>query len=169
MLLMNIIVLAMEVLYYSLFMKFAKGEGKLWRYLLSFSLVSTILLFIGTNHIYSYLLSMIIMLYGIKYIGRIKIKIYDLLFIFLMLVFKIFVETITIIPIYYIILNMFVATLITGFLKISVIILLRNKINTFYKVVENKWHNNNFYIRYIFDILMFIYVIVSCLFLIFNK
>ena len=40
MLFLNILVLIFEVLYYSMFMYYAKGEGKFWKYILLFSIVS---------------------------------------------------------------------------------------------------------------------------------
>ena len=54
--LFNIIVLFYEVLYYSLFMKFARKEGKLWRYIVLYALISLLFSVIGTKAFYSYLL-----------------------------------------------------------------------------------------------------------------
>ena len=53
---MHIIVLLFEVLYYSMFMKFARKEGKFWRYLLLFSLITIVLIFTGTGNLYVYLI-----------------------------------------------------------------------------------------------------------------
>lgn len=166
---LNIIVLILEVMYYSLFLKYAKNEGKLWKYILSFIIVSIIGLFIKTNYLVSYLILVILIVLALKYIVRLKVKLYDILFIFLMLIFKTIIEAILTISTYYIIKNMFVATLISSFMKIGVILLLRNKLTIWYKLIKKHWNKNNFYIRYIFTILMFLYLIVSCLFLIFNK
>lgn len=165
--LLNVVVLALEVLYYALFMKFARKEGKFWRYLLSFGLVNIILLFIGTNQIYSYLLTMLMMLYGIKYIVKIKTSIYDLLFLFIMMLIKTGIEGISCF-LFFNLVSPFLFIMIIDFLKIFFIITLRNKIETLYKYLKLKWSNNNFYIRYIFNILMFAYILMSCFFL-FNR
>lgn len=165
--LLNVVVLALEVLYYALFMKFARKEGKFWRYLLSFSLVNIVLMFIGTNQIYSYLLTMLMMLYGIKYIVKIKTSIYDLLFLFIMMLIKTEIEGISCF-LFFNLVSPFLFIMIIDFLKIFFIITLRNKIETLYKYLKLKWSNNNFYIRYIFNILMFAYILMSCFFL-FNR
>ena len=165
--LLNVVVLVFEVLYYALFMKFARKEGKFWRYLLSFSLVNIVLMFIGTNQIYSYLLTMLMMLYGIKYIVKIKTSIYDLLFLFIMMLIKTGIEGISCF-LFFNLVSPFLFIMIIDFLKIFFIITLRNKIETLYKYLKLKWSNNNFYIRYIFNILMFAYILMSCFFL-FNR
>lgn len=167
--LLNIIVLLLEVLYYSLFMKFARKEGKLWRYIISFILISIIGLFIKTNYLMSYIILIILIVTGLKSIVRIKISLYDIFFIFIMLIVKTLLETVLLVPSYYILKNMFLATLIAGIFKTSVIMVLRNKIGKYYTSIKDKWNKNNFYIRYIFTTLMFLYIIISCLFLIFNK
>lgn len=164
MLVLNVIVLIMEVLYYSLFMKFAKGEGKLWRYLLSFGLMSTILFFIGTNHIYSYLLCIIMMLYGIKFIVKVKISLYDAMFLFIMLLFKHIIEIPFSLLFYIFIKNIYIVTILVGFIKVIITLNLKEKINKAYSKISKLWNNNNFYIRYIFTTFMLLYTIVSCLY-----
>lgn len=163
------IVLAFEVLYYSLFMKFARRDGKLWRYILLFTLVNIFFFIVGTGQVYSYLLLILTILLGLKYIGKIKTTSYDMFFIFIMLIFKTSIETLITIPSYYILHDMFIATLIADFFKIGIIALIRNKIKDAYETLHIKWINNNFYIRYIFSIFMFLYVLLSCVFLIFNR
>lgn len=165
--LLNVVVLSLEVLYYALFMKFARKEGKFWRYFLSFSLVNIVLMFIGTNQIYSYLLTMLMMLYSIKYIAKIKTSIYDLLFLFIMMLIKTGIEGISCF-LFFNLVSPFLFIMIIDFLKIFFIITLRNKIETLYKYLKLKWNNNNFYIRYIFNILMFAYILMSYFFL-FNR
>ena len=67
-LLLNVVVLIFEILYYALFMKFARKEGKFWRYLLLFSLMTFCLLFMKTTKIYTILVISLFILYGLKYI-----------------------------------------------------------------------------------------------------
>lgn len=163
---LNIIVLIFEVLYYSLFMKFARNEGKFHRYLILFSLITTLFYFVGTDKLYSYLFLILTILYGIKYIVKIKISLYDVLFIFIMLILKLFIET----PFYLILnggLSIYEIGIIMGIFKVIVLLILKNKINKLYIKLKDLWYKNNFYIRYIFSILMFIYCILSCLFIIF--
>ena len=80
MIFLNIIVLVLEILYYSIFMYYAKGEGKFWRYLLLFSSITFIGCIIGTNYLFSYLILVLMMLYGIKYIVKAKTSLYELAF-----------------------------------------------------------------------------------------
>lgn len=157
---LNIIIIISEVLYYSIFMMYAKKEGKLTKYFLLFSLISLIFCFISHNNLESYLALAIMMLLGIKYIVKVKTSLYDLLLILIMLFLKILIET----PLYMLytpILSKYVTALIVSATKIPAIILLENKLNKMNKFLHNKWENNNFYIRYIFSILVFIYCIVT--------
>ena len=165
--LLNVVVLALEVLYYALFMKFARKEGKFWRYLLLFSLINIFFLFVGTNQIYSYLLLNIMILYGLKYIVKLNISVYDLLFLFIMMLVKSGIEGICCFLLFELI-HPFIFILVIDFLKLFFIITLKNKIETLYRYLKLKWNNNNFYIRYIFNILMFAYILMSCFFL-FNR
>lgn len=41
--LLNAIVLIFEVLYYSMFMYFSKKEGKFWKYIVSFTIITLII------------------------------------------------------------------------------------------------------------------------------
>lgn len=162
---LTLIVLFAEVLYYALFMKLARKEGRLYRYILSFILVNIILFFVGTNAIYIYLLSILLMLYSIKYIVRINITIYDMFFLFIIMLIKIVIEGICCF-LFFNYVNTFIFIMIIDFIKLLFIFLFRKRLNIFYNYMKLKWKNNNFYIRYIFNILMFIYVLMSCFFLI---
>lgn len=164
MLVLNVIVLIMEVLYYSLFMKFAKGEGKFWRYLILFSLISIFFFFVGTKQIYSYLLLIIMMLYGIKFIVKVKISLYDAMFLFIMLLFKHIIEIPFSLLFYIFIKNIYIVTILVGFIKVIITLNLKEKINKVYTKISKLWNNNNFYIRYIFTTFMLLYTIVSCLY-----
>lgn len=159
---LNIIVLILEVLYYSLFLKFAKNENNLWRYILGFIIVSIIGVFIKTNYLISYVLLIILIVSVLKFIARIKIKNFDILVIVIMLLIKILIEGISVI-IFYNLLNMntFIVTLIFMTIKLLFVILLRKRINKVYNVLNKKWNNNDFNIRYIFSIFILIYTIIS--------
>ena len=166
--LMNIIVLIFEVLYYSMFMYYAKKEGKFWRYILLFSLITIIGLFIGTNYLLSFLLLVIMMIYGLKYIVKEKISLYDMLIIFFMLLLNFLIPM----PIYYFTSiftkNVFILTIVYQIIKFLIVFALKYKLNKFYNFFHNLWNNNNFYIRYIFTIFMFIFVIFSCIYSIYK-
>lgn len=169
MLLLNVIVLIMEVLYYSLFMKFAKGEGKLYRYILLFVLFSIITLFLNKSFIINYLLICLFILYGIKYIVRIKTTLFDMPIIIIMFLYKLILEFILTISLYLIfknIYNIYVGAIIVSIIKIISLFLIKNKMNIFYYKINKLWNNNNFYIRYITSILILFYIIASCILLI---
>ena len=163
-LLMNIIVLILEVLYYALFMKFARKQGKFSRYVLLFTLLSILSVFIGTNHVYSHLLLIFNILLGLKYMTKTKVYLYDMLIIIIML----FISVIIQFPIYMIFINifenLFYVTLIYEIAKIIFVLLINKRMNFYYNKFHKIWDNNNFYIRYIFAICIFIYAIISCLF-----
>lgn len=162
---LRILVIVFEIIYYSLFMKFSRREGKFSRYLLLFTLFSIISLFLDKSFMLNYVLIFLVILYGLKYIVRISISLYDLLFIIIMFLIKIVIE----IPFYYLfalLLNGVTSTLLFQSIKVLLVYIFRNKLPIIYKQLNEKWKNNNFYIRYIFTILLFTYVIVSCLFLI---
>ena len=160
---LHIIVLIFEVLYYSMFMKFARNEGKFWRYLLLFSLITLIGIFTLTNqNLISYLTLVLLMLYGIKYIVRIKISLYDMLLIVIMLLLKLIIEFIIILIFYELLnINQFISTMIFDFIKISFLLFFKDKIYSISQKFKRLWGNNNFYIRYIFTIGIYVYVIVS--------
>ena len=54
-------------------------------------------------------------------------------------------------------------TFLSYIVKFTFILLFKNKLNKYYNKILIKWNNNNFYIRYIFACLSFIYVIASCI------
>ena len=163
---LNIIVLLFELLYYSMFMKFARNEGKFWKYLLLFSLITVIGVFIGTDNLYSYIVLILLILFGLKYIVGIKQSLYDMLFVDIMFLYKIILEMIFSYPIYFVINNIYISTIIVCFIKMLSIILLRKKLNKLYNKLHDVWNKNNFYIRYLFAMLNIAYVILSCVYLI---
>lgn len=165
-LLLNVVVLVFEVLYYALFMKFARKEGKFWRYLLLFVINTAITLIFGFSNLLSYLIFIIVTYVLLKYLVRVKVSLYDMLIIFSMMIIKLFIEAPLSLSINLFIKDIYVVSSIVGFIKVLILYIMRNKINLFYNKFKILWNNNNFYIRYIFSTFMFIYVIVSCVFII---
>lgn len=163
---LNIVVLLFEILYYSLFMKFSRKEGKFYKYLLLFSFITLIGMFIGTNNLVSYMLLVIMMLFGLKYVVKVKTSLYDMLIIVLMIIFGVLVQF----PCYLLLVNrindIYVMMLLYQTIKLLSVFLVRNKINKMYKNLYIKWIHNDFYIRYLFSIFIFSYTILSCLFII---
>ena len=166
---LHIIVLLFEVLYYSMFMKFARKEGKFWRYLLLFSLITIVGLFILVKQdFFSYLILILMMLYGLKYIVQLKTSLYDMLLIVIMLLVKLIIEFVIFIPCYeFLKLSQFTSTMIFDFIKIFLLIFSKNKLYIVNTKLKKLWDNNNFYIRYIFTCLTYVYVILTLLLFIF--
>lgn len=163
-----ILVLISEVLYYSMFMYSCRKEGKFYRYLICFGLITIIGLFIGTDNLVSYLLVILMMIYGMKYIVGIKSTLYDILVILIMLFVKVMIET----PIYmlgqdkYDIYELGVVSSICKLVLFN-FGFFRKFLNLTYEKLKVMWYKNNFYIRYIFSVGAFVYCIVSCIFIIF--
>ena len=162
MILLNIIVLIIEILFYSLFMKFTRKEGKLWEYVLSFFLVTLFFTFIGTEKIYNYLLLILLMLLNLKYISGLKVNMYDMMIIILMLLSKIVIEGISVLLFYNILgLSIIAVTTIFTILKGAFLVFIYKKGNNMYNSLYKKWSNNDFYIRYLFIFFMLTYTIIS--------
>lgn len=157
----NIIVLIFEVLYYSLFMTFTRKEGKFYRYIILFSLISIIGVIITTNNLLSYFLLILMMTLGLKYIVRTKISMFDMFLIVFMLFVKFIIEFISYVFFFKVIgFNHFITTMLFDIIKIGFVLINRDNLYKIKVKLENLWTNNNFYIRYIFSILVYIYVIV---------
>lgn len=159
-----IIVLIFEIFYYSLFMKFCRNDNKFWKYLLMFTIVNFILFFTGSLNIYAYLLFMILTMTGLKFIG--KVTLYDMFVSFIMLLFKLFIELSFAYLLNYFIVNIEICKILLGIIKVMIIIIINKKLNVLYLKMKKYWNDNNFYLRYLFSILMFIYTISACIFLI---
>ena len=160
--LLNVAVLVFEVLYYALFMKFARKEGKFWRYLLLFSAITISGLIIGTNNLPSYLFLVISMLLGIKYFVKTKTSLYEMCLITIMLLLKMIIELLVMIVFFSILgFNHFITTLVFSFMKLFLVIIFKEKLNLFNNNLKKLWDNNNFYMRYLFSIAFYIYVIIS--------
>lgn len=159
---LHIIVLLFEVLYYSMFMKFARKEGKFWKYLLLFSLITIVFCFINVSNLFSYLILVLMMLYGLKYIVKIKVTLYDMLLIVAMLLLKLIIEFVVMIIFYNLLnFNQFLTTIIFDLVKILFLFIFKNKIYKIAVKLKEIWNKNNFYVRYFFTIGVYIYVIIS--------
>ena len=162
---LNAIILIFEVIYYSLFMYYSKREGKLWKYIISFTIITLIIGFIGTNNAYTYLIFMILILLSFKYFIKCKPRLYDVLVMVIMMIIKVIIELCWYLPLHNI-MTIYEIGLFYSIVKYDLVILNRDNLNKAYNKLYKLWNNNNFYIRYIFSILMFIYCIVSCVFII---
>ena len=88
--------------------------------------------------------------------------------IVLMLLFKLIIEFVLFIPCYeFFKLSQFTSTMIFDFVKIFLLIIFKNNLYKFNIKLKKLWYNNNFYIRYIFTCLTYVYVILTLLLFIF--
>lgn len=162
----NIIVLIFEILYYSMFMYYSKQEGKFWKYVILFTIISIIGGFIGTNYLMSFNFLIIMILLGERYCLKIKNSFYDIFRIIIMLLFKYIIE----LPIYLMFINFidyYFLMILIGIIKILILSLFKNKIRKLYVLFTKSWNENCFYTRYICSCFLYIYVIVSTIHLIF--
>lgn len=162
---LNVIVLMFEVLYYSLFIKFSRPDGKFYRYILLFTLISLSGFVIGTTNVFSYFYLIFVITYGIKYIVKLKISLYDMFTVFLMLILKFFLELTLFFILIKIFENLFIITILIGFMKIILISLLNRKITILYKKWKIKWNDNVFEIRYIFNMMALSIIIFTSVYL----
>lgn len=162
----RILVIIFEILYYSLFMKFSRKEGKFWKYILLFTFIQVFFFFVTSNFFISYMLLILMILFGIKYVIKIETSLYDMMIIFIMLLFKLIIEFVFALTLPLLIENINLCKLILGFIKIIILLIISRKMNPLYSKLKIMWNNNNFYIRYSFTIFMFLYVIFTCIFLI---
>lgn len=163
--LLNVVVLTFEILFYSMFMKFAKNDGKFYKYVIVFIINTILITLLGSRNLISYLVFVMTTLLMLKYVVQVKTSLYDMLVIIFMLIVKSMLE----IPLFYLFAMCFsgvISTFLFQITKILLVLFLKDLIRTIYIKLKTKWDNNNFYIRYIFSILMFMYVIISCFFLI---
>ncbi len=162
MIFLNIIVLVFEVLFYSLFMKYSRKDGKLSRYILLFIINSIVVAIFNNKYFTTYVLFVFVAFVGLKYIVKTKTSLYDIIPLIIMLALNLVIE----LPIYlmfYEILhfNHFIVTMIFEVLKLLIVILLKDKLHSLYKKYKNLWHINNFNIRYCFTIFIYLYIIIS--------
>ena len=166
-LLMNIIVLIFEVLYYALFMKFSKNRGNLIRYIITFVINTFIILIFGSNSLITYFLFMLFTYIALKYIVKTRVSLYDMLIVLIMLFVKLIIEFPFIMIFYKLLkINQFIVTIMFDIVKIGLLFVFKEKINECYIKMKKLWDNNNFYIRYIFSCSMFLYTIIIVILLV---
>ena len=154
-------------MYYSLFMKYSRKDGKLINYIILFIINTIMTLILGNQNLVTYLFFILLTYINLKYIIKEKISLYDMLLITIMLLSNLVIE-LPIFVLFYKLMkcNHFVTTLIFELTKILLIVLLRNKMNKLYQKGKLIWDNNDFNIRYIFTILIYLYVIITIVLLI---
>jgi len=158
----NILVMILEVLYYSLFMKFAKKDGKLYKYIILFSISTLIVGLINSENFSSYLVFVLASYIGLKYIVRTKASIYDILIILLMLLLNITIE----LPFYLIFyklihFNHYVMVLLFELVKLLVVFIIKYKLRINYVKFKKIWDDNRFTLRYISTTIIYSYVIIT--------
>lgn len=160
--LISVIVLLFEVLYYSLFMKLTRRQGKIYNYFILFVIISLIVSFANVKQFNIYFIFVFLTYIGLKYIARTKVSFYEVLVIIAMLLLNIVIE----LPIYLIAykvlhISRFLTTIIFDVVKVLAVILLSEQLNIAYLRCKLLWNKNNFYIRYITSILIYLYVITT--------
>lgn len=158
---MIIITLFTEVVYYSLFLKYCRGEGRIYRYI-SVGIFVTLLAFVlDTKNIISYLLLVLTFTLGLKYIVKVRTSLYDMFIVIVMLFLKVSLELVSFLIFYILFTNYNLYILFMILIKIAFIFRVKNKLNCFYEKLKKLWLNNVFKIRYIFICCIYIYVIVT--------
>lgn len=163
MLLLNIIILLVDIFYYSSFLYFCRKENKYYKYYLPSLLVTIIALIFGTNDLLSYLLLVLAFMFGLKYLVRIKTTLYDMFIVFIMLFVKVSLELIPFVIFYMILGNYPTVYVLMIVFKILFILFIKDKLNVFYERLKELWLKNVFKIRYIFICCSYIYVIITAL------
>ena len=158
----NVLLFVLESLCYSLFMKFAKNNGKLYRYIILFILCSTLVGFINSKNLIAYFVFILSAYLGIKYLVRVKTSLYDMLVLVIMLLLKVIVELPLFLILYNVInFNYYLVVFIGELAKLLLVFLCRNKMNIWYLKLKNIWDNDNFNIRYGFTILVYLFIILT--------
>lgn len=163
----NLIVLIFEIMFYSIYTKNIKGEGKLSKYILTF-IVGTIGLMIAGNGLFSYLAFALLCLFGIKYIVKVKTSFFDFFMIIIMLLIKAAIETAVCIVCFAITKDTFISLMVANIVKMLFVCKNKVPMRNYYQVLGKLWNSNNFYFRYILMSLLYIYIICSALFLIYR-
>lgn len=161
--LMIIATLFIEIMYYSLFLKNCRKEGKLSRYIIIGILVTVLALVVGTQDLLSYLFLVLTFVLGMKYIVKIRTSLYDMFIVIIMLFLKVALELLPFMIAYCILSNYTLYNLSMIILKILFIIYSKDKLSGFYKRLKSLWNKNVFKIRYIFICCTYIYVIITAL------
>ena len=165
-LMMNIIVLILEVLYYALFMKFSRKEERLYKYILAFILVTIVVVLLDGIKVIAYISFIFTVLLSLKHLMKIKVSLFDILIILIMLLYKLIIELMFTFILYMLLKNVYLGAIIVGIIKVLNLFFMKNNLNKFYNKMKVLWNNNNFYIRYITSIFLMLYTIASCVLLI---
>ena len=160
------IVLSLEILFYTMFMKASKREGNIIGYIFTFLIGTIEMSIMNSNRLIAYLLFFLVVLLGMKFLARTKVLNYDILVLFIMCLSKLAVEFLTLVPLYMITGNSFLATCVSGVIKLVLVIAFSKQLNIIYNKLLDKWNKNNFYIRYFTSTIIMLYVIVTCIILI---
>lgn len=81
MIVLNIILLLIDIIFYSIFLYSCRKDGKFNRYIILGIIVTVLALIVGTNSLLSYLLLVMTFLLGLKYIVKVKTSLYDMFII----------------------------------------------------------------------------------------
>lgn len=160
----QLIIFLLEILYYTLFFNFCRKQDKFYKIFLMFLIANIGLFFIGFNTFYAYTLYFFEIMILCK-ILKIKLVLYDILVFIVSLFVKLFLELICF-AIFRENIVLFIPVLIMGIFKNLFLILIRNLLNKAYINFKKVWDNNNFYIRYSFSTLLYLYIIASIVYII---
>lgn len=169
MVVLNIILLLVDIIFYSIFLYSCRRDGKFNRYVILGIIVTVLALIVGTNNLLSYLLLVMTFLLGMKYIVKVKTSLYDMFIIIVMLFTKVSLELFPFVVFYVMMENYAVVYTLMIILKLLFLITARNNLHLFYKTMKKLWLNNVFKIRYIFICCTYIYVIITALCKLFFK
>jgi len=164
---MIFVVLALEILFYTLFFKLSKRKGSIAIYTIVFTLSTVALYFLYDYRLIGYLLFVLISVIGLRYLTPSNNGAFDILLLLIAMLFKLILEPICFVP-YIFYKDIYMCTIIASLIKILVIILLRGLLNKMYRKLLNDWNNNRFYIRYIASIGLMLYIIATCILLVVN-
>lgn len=160
------LVLAQEVLYYTIFMRLSKKQGNIFAYLLLFTIATLVINLLQPIKLSAYLAFIVISLVGLKFITHSKNNLYDILITIVMIAIKLLIEVLFTFGIYYLVKDVYITIYTVSWIKICFIFLIRKWLNKLNTKIIFLWSNNNFYIRYIASAGLMIYIIVSCIYLI---
>ena len=164
-----IVSLISEIIYYSVFLKNCRNEGRTSKYILLSIAITILALLINTESLLSYLVLVLSFVLGLKYIVKVDTSLFDMLIVIVMLFVKVSLELISFVPLYMVFGNYTLYILFMIVLKIIFLLTTRKKLKYFYKRLKHLWLENTFKIRYIFICSTYIYVIITAIFKLFFK
>lgn len=160
----QLIIFILEILYYTNFLYLCRKKDKYYKLFIIFLLSNIGMYFIGFSSFYAYTLYFVEVIV-LSLLLNVQFLLYDMLVMIVSLLFKLFIELC-----FFIILqkniSLFVCVLVMGITKNIVLVLIKDKLNKFYLKFKKMWNNNNFYIRYSFSTLLYLYIIASAIYII---